>query len=87
MQEAVWGGCQPQPWHNDVILKKLLKYYIFKSFYNVQSWALDTVPTSTNTMQQPLLHKLFCQGVLGWMANLKQTGKVKWSMPSWGNKW
>ncbi len=20
MWEAVWGGCQPQPWHNDIIL-------------------------------------------------------------------
>ncbi len=20
IQEAVWGGCQPQPWHNDIIL-------------------------------------------------------------------
>ncbi len=42
--------------------QKLLKYYIFKSFYDVQSWALNTDPTSTNAIQQPLLHKVFCQG-------------------------
>ena len=25
--------------------------------------------------------------VLGLLANLKQARKVKWSVPSWGNKW
>ncbi len=42
--------------------QKLLKNYIFKSFYNVPKLSSGPVPTSTNAIQQPLLHKLFCHG-------------------------
>ncbi len=42
--------------------QKLLKNYICKSFPMSRSWTPDTVPTSTNAIQQPILHKLFCHG-------------------------
>jgi hypothetical protein len=41
--------------HPNVGQKLLIRYKI-KSFLDVQSYAVDTVPTSTNAIQQPLLH-------------------------------
>ncbi len=61
---CILGGSEVADFHLGVVHawvgQKLLKNTFSRVFMMSQSWAQDSVPMSTNAIQPPLLHKLFC---------------------------